>query len=233
MTLEEQVRKDLFDMRDEKYQQFQSKLMPTMDGQKVIGVRVPQLRSYVKEMMKRPDWKDYLKILPHEYYEENNVHAFLIASMKDYTECIEALEEFLPYVDNWATCDGMIPKVFKKHLPELLTPIRRWISSGKTYTVRFGIEMLMKFYLGDAFLPEYLEWVGTLPVETDDYYTNMMMAWYFSTALAKQWESAVSWIEQKRLPVWVHNKTIQKSIESYRITPEQKNYLKMFRIPVK
>ena len=233
MTLEEQVRQDLFEMRDAKYQEFQSSLMPTMDGKKVIGVRIPQIRAYVRELRKRKDWRDYLKILPHEYYEENNVHAFLIASMRDYDECIEALDAFLPYVDNWSTCDAMSPKIFKNHLPELLEPVKRWMASGKTYTVRFGIEMLMKFYLGDAFVPEYLEWVGNLQVNPDDYYLNLIVAWYFSAALAKQWDAAIPWIEQKRLPVWVHNKTIQKSNESYRITAEQKKYIKQFKISVK
>ena len=224
-----QVQQELFAMQDEGYREFHSRLIPNVDPGRIIGVRTPQLRSYAKQFAKRPEAADFLQQLPHEYYEENNLHAFLIEQMKDYEQCVAQWNRFLPYVDNWATCDMPSPKVFKKHLQELLTPIRQWMDSGETYTVRFGIGMLMRLYLEpETFSPEYPQWVAE--VRSEEYYVNMMVAWYFATALAKQWEAVVPYIEERRLTPWCHNKAIQKAVESSRITREQKDYLVTFRI---
>lgn len=224
-----QIQSDLFAMQDITYRDFHSKLMPTINKELVIGVRTPQLRKYSKELYKtqKEDAEVFMQTLPHIYYEENNVHAFLIEQIKDYDECIKALDEFLPYVDNWATCDMMAPKVFKKHLPKLLTEIKRWIASEHTYMIRFAIDMLMKFYLDEEFKTEQADMVAA--VQSKEYYIKMVIAWYFATALAKQYEVILPYIEEKRLDVWTHNKTIQKAVESYRITPEQKIYLKTLK----
>lgn len=222
-----QIQKDLLSMQDLNYRDFHSKLMPTIDKDVVIGVRTPQLRQYGKELAKKEEAVLFMEALPHKYYEENNLHAFLIEQLKEYDVCIDALNEFLPYVDNWATCDFMSPKSFKKHSAELLLEIRRWIGSKHPYTVRFAIGMLMKFYLDEAFSPEYLEMVAG--VHSEEYYINMMIAWYYATALAKQYDAVISYLEENRLGVWVHNKTIQKAIESYRISDEQKNYLRTLK----
>ncbi len=196
----------------------------------MAGIRTPELRKYAKTFSKTPEAAEFLKILPHRYYEENNLHGFLIESMRDYGQVIAALDAFLPYVDNWATCDLMRPKVFQKHLPELLEEIRRWMASDRTYTIRFGMEMLMTFYLDEAFRPEYLDWVAE--VRSQEYYVNMMIAWYFATALAKQYGAALPYIENHRLEPWTHNKAIQKAIESYRITEEQKMYLRTLKVKI-
>ncbi|MDO5112080.1 MAG: DNA alkylation repair protein [Clostridia bacterium] len=222
------VQARLFALQDLPYRDFQCKLMPTVDPAAVIGVRTPAMRQLAKEYEKSPDAAAFLSILPHEYYEENNLHGFLIERMKDYDACIAALNAFLPYVDNWATCDLMSPKVFQKHLPELLQSIKRWLSSTHTYTIRFGVEMLMRFYLDAHFDPAYLEMVAQL--RSQEYYVNMMIAWYFATALAKQYDATLPYIEGRRLDVWAHNKAIQKAIESYRITEEQKAYLRTLKI---
>ena len=222
------VQKELFEMQDEGYRAFHSKLIPSVDPAKIIGVRTPQLRSYAKQFAKRPEAEVFLQQLPHIYYEENNLHAFLIEQIKDYETCVAEWNRFLPYVDNWATCDMPRPKVFKRHLPQLRQQIRQWMDSGDTYTVRFGIEMLMSLYLEqETFSVEYLEWVAE--VRSEEYYINMMVAWYFATALAKQWESVIPYIEERRLSQWCHNKSIQKAVESNRITPEQKDYLRGLR----
>ena len=218
----------LFELQDLKYKDFHSKLMPTVDPETVIGVRTPELRSFARELAKTSDAAEYIKILPHKYYEENNLHAFLLEKIKDYDVLIKALDSFLPFVDNWATCDLMSPPIFKKHKEELLEKIKEWIKSEHTYTVRFGIKMLMSFYLDDNFKAEYLELVAA--VKSEEYYVNMMIAWYFATALAKQYGSAVAYLENRRLDKWVHNKTIQKAVESYRITEEQKEYLRSLRL---
>lgn len=223
-----EIQKELFDLQDEKYREFSSSLMPTVDPERVIGVRTPDLRKLAKKLAKKPDIDEFLRCLPHQYYEEDNLHGFIIEGMKDYETCVQAMDAFLPYIDNWATCDLISPKVFKKHLPELLDKIREWIASDRVYTVRFGIGMLMSFYLDDAFDPEYLDMVCS--VRSEEYYVNMMIAWYFATALAKQYDAAVPYIEEKRLDVWTHNKAIQKSVESRRITEEQKNYLRSLKI---
>ena len=222
-----EIQERLFEMQDVEYQAFQCKLMPTVEPDSVIGVRMPQLRQFAKEIAKREDIGDFLEQLPHQYYEENNLHGLIVEAMKDYDLCIAQLDRFLPYVNNWATCDMMSPKIFKKHLSQLLQPIQRWMAAEDVYMVRFGIGMLMKFYLDDAFEPEYREWVAA--IQSDEYYINMMIAWYFATALAKQYDSTIPFLEKRQLSTWVHNKTIQKAIESYRIKDDQKTYLRTLR----
>jgi len=228
-VIKDYIRSDLFAMQDLIYRDFHSKLMPTIDKEFVIGVRTPQLRKYSKDLYKlrKEDAEIFMQILPHTYYEENNVHAFLVEQIKEYEECIRALDAFLPYVDNWATCDMMAPKVFKKHLPLLLTEIKRWIASEHIYMIRFAIDMLMKFYLDEEFDEKYPEMVAA--VQSKEYYIKMVVAWYFATALAKQYEAILPYMEENRLDMWTHNKTIQKAVESYRITPEQKAYLKTLK----
>ena len=224
----EDIRKELFALQDEKYQAFQVKLFPTLNPESIIGVRTPDLRSYAKKLLKQEEIAEFLSDLPHRYFDENQLHAFIISEMKDYERCIGEVKRFLPYVDNWATCDQMSPKVFKKHLPELLVCIKEWIRSDETYTIRFGVGMLLEHYLDDAFSLEYPEMVAGL--RSSEYYVNMMIAWYFATALAKQYEVILPFIENRRLDTWTHNKAIQKALESYRITPEQKEYLKSLKI---
>ncbi|MEF9916336.1 MAG: DNA alkylation repair protein [Lachnospiraceae bacterium] len=217
----------LFELQDIGYRDFHAKLIPTINPDTIIGVRTPVLRKFAKEFGKHPQSKEFMSMLPHKYYEENNLHGFLIENLKDYDITMEALEMFLPYVDNWATCDLINPKIFKKHLPELLIKIRNWINSDHLYTIRFGIEMLMRFYLDDLFQVEYLELVSK--VKSQEYYVNMMIAWYFATALAKQYVPTLPYIEQNCLEPFTHNKTIQKAVESYRITTEQKIYLRTLK----
>lgn len=226
-AIEQQIQSRLFELQDLKYRDFHSKLMPTVPKETVIGVRTPALRKYAKELAKDPAAAEFMDILPHKYYEENNLHGFLIESMKDYGEVIAALERFLPYVDNWATCDMVSPKVFKKHRAELLGKAQEWIASGRTYTVRYGLGMLMQHFLDEDFQESYL--VLAAGVSSEEYYVNMMVAWYFATALAKQWEAAIPYLEQRRLSQWIHNRTIQKAVESYRVAPEQKEYLRGLR----
>lgn len=221
------VRAQLFGLQDETYRDFQSALMPTVPKEKVIGVRTPALRKLAKQLAGTPQAEAFLQALPHDYYEENNLHAFLIEAIRDYGTALAETEKFLPYIDNWATCDCFCPKVFAKHKKELLVPIRRWLDSGDAYTVRYGMEMLMRYYLDDAFRPEYLEWVAD--VRSTEYYINMMRAWYFATALAKQPDAALPWLTEKRLDLWTHNKAIQKAVESRRIPPEMKQLLRGLR----
>ena len=218
----------LFELQDTDYRDFHSRLMPNIEYENIIGVRTPALRKLAKELAKHPQINEFLDALPHRYYEENNLHAFIIETIKDYDECVSRLDAFLPYVDNWATCDMMSPKVLKKHTGELYDRIKAWIASGETYAVRFGIELLMNLYLDEEFAPEYPELV--VSVRSEEYYVNMMRAWYFATALAKQYDLILPFIEQRRLDAWTHNKTIQKAIESYRITDEQKAYLRTLKI---
>lgn len=212
----------LFSMQDAAYREFQAKLLPTVDKETIIGVRTPQLRALAKELR-----IEDLGPLPHRYYEENALHAFCIENTKDYESCMEALERFLPYIDNWAVCDSLRPKCFRKHRPELLERIKVWLQSAHTYTVRFAIGMLMVHFLEDDFSEEAPELVAS--VYSNDYYVNMMMAWYFATALAKQYDRVIGYLQRERLPLWVHNKTIQKAVESFRITQEQKDYLRTLR----
>ena len=223
----QEIRNRLFEMKDLKYKEFHSRLMPTINLEVIIGVRTPELRRFAKELWKSQAVGEFLNALPHQYYEENNLHAFLIEMIKDYNECIERLNAFLPYIDNWATCDMMAPKVFKKHLPELREQIRVWLDSKYVYEVRFAVDMLMKYYLEEEFEPKYLEWVSE--IDSEEYYLKMVVAWYFATALAKQYEAAIPYIEEQRLEKWTHNKTIQKAVESYRISGEQKEYLKKLK----
>ena len=222
------IQKRLFALQDLKYKEFHSGLVPTAETEDMIGVRVTLVRKLAKEVAKEEGCQDFLRQLPHKYYEENNLHAFIIEGMKDYEQCLAEVNRFLPYVDNWATCDSMNPKVFKKHKKELLPQIDAWLSSDKTYTIRFGIGMLMGNYLDEDFTPEYLKKVAA--VISEEYYVNMMRAWYFATALAKQYEATVKLLEERQLDIWTHNKTIQKAVESYRITPEQKEYLRTLKI---
>ena len=226
--ISDEIRDELFVLRDEKYRDFQIKLMPGVDPDRVIGVRTPQLRALAKKLAKREDAGEFLAALPHEYFDEDQLHAFMLSGMKDYDICMEKVCAFLPYVDNWATCDQMSPKVFRKNREDLLRHIREWIASDRTYTVRFGAGMLMEHFLGEDFDPAYPEMVAG--IESDEYYVNMMRAWYFATALAKNWDGALPFIEGKRLDEWTHNKAIQKSVESFRITPEQKEYLRSLKI---
>ena len=220
----EKIRTQLFSMQDLKYRDFQSKLIPTVEYDTVIGVRTPELRKYAKQLVKTDGISEFLRELPHACFDENQLHAFIISEIKDYEKCLQEVENFLPYVDNWATCDQMSPTVFKKHKEELLRNIRRWLASDKTYTVRFAIEMLMKHFLDEHFNLEYPKMVAQ--VRSDEYYVNMMIAWYFATALAKQYDAVLPFMENHCLEVWTHNKAIQKSVESYRITKEQKEYLR-------
>lgn len=264
MTL---IQERLFALQDETYRAFQCKLMPTVDPSRVIGVRMPALRQLAKEIAAEPQsMAAFLALAEHEYYEENNLHGLLINGMKDFEKCIAALDEFLPYVDNWATCDLLKPRSFRKEVggrgrrvlsgqsnesgdavkivkadvisvgteaktdideDRLLPHVRRWLASKHVYTCRFGVGVLMNYYLDEAFEPRFLEWVGA--IRSDEYYVNMGIAWYFATALAKQWEKAVKWMEEERLTEWVLRKTVQKARESYRVSEERKEYLKKLK----
>jgi 3-methyladenine DNA glycosylase AlkD len=217
----------LLSYQDETYKEFQSKLVPNIDKETIIGVRTPQIRSIVKEIFGTEEANIFLKTLPHQYYEENLVHIFLVSKIKDYNECVKEIERFLPYIDCWPVCDQATPLVFKKNHDKLLPYIKKWIKSNKVYTARFGIRMLMNEFLNDDFKEEYLEWISS--INGDDYYLKMMVAWFFATALAKQYDATIKYIENKCLDPWVHHKTIQKAIESYRISDEHKEYLKKFR----
>ena len=224
----QETRKTLLGMQDRKYGDFMKKLIPTSDPEEIVGVRTPALRELAKELGKRSDINDFLGDLPHRYFEENQLHSFVISALKDYETCVEEVGRFLPYVDNWATCDQMSPRVFKKNKEDLLVHIKKWISSEEIYTVRFGIGMLMTHYLDEDFDISYPGMVAE--IKSEEYYVNMMRAWYFATALAKQYDAVLPFIEEQRLDTWTHNKAIQKSIESRRITPEQKSYLKSLKI---
>lgn len=224
----QKVQQDLFTMQDLKYRDFHAKLMPTVDKDSVIGVRVPMLRAYAKKFGKTEEAKQFLEILPHQYYEENNLHGLLIDQMKDYELCIEELIRFLPYINNWATCDILSVKAVKGHLDSYIKNIYQWLESDYTYTIRFGINMLMHYYLEEEFKIEYPEKVAA--IRSEEYYVNMVRAWYFATALAKKYDQVLPFLEEQKMDVWTHNKTIQKAIESYRITLEQKEYLRTLKI---
>ena len=223
-----EIRQKLFELSDEKYRELQVKTTPSVDPEAFIGVRTPPLRALAKELSKRDDIADFLSGLPHRYFDENQLHGFIISLDKDFERCIANVEAFLPYVDNWATCDQTNPKVFAKHKTELLQHIRVWLASDRTYTVRFGIKMLMDHFLDESFNLKYPKAVAK--IRSDEYYVKMMQAWYFATALAKQYDAVLPFIEGKKLDAWTHNKAIQKSVESYRITDEQKQYLKTLKI---
>ena len=223
-----EVAKLLFSKQDIKYRDFQAPLFPNIDKERMIGVRTPELKKIAKELYGSELANQFIETLPHQYFDENQLHAFLISLIKDYGTCLNEVERFLPYVDNWGTCDQLSPKVFAKHKDELIVSIKKWLKSKHTYTVRFAIGLLLGLYLDDYFKKEYMELVSR--VKSDEYYINMMIAWYFATALAKQYDSAIKYIEEKKLSPWVHNKTIQKAVESYRISDEQKVYLKNLKI---
>ena len=221
------LQKRLFALRDEEYAAFQVKLTPGIKDEQVIGIRIPVLRKFAKEYAKEEGSKDFLLQLPHTYYDENLLHGMLLEQIKDYDEALQRVDAFLPYVDNWAVCDTMSPKVFGKHKKEFLPQIKKWAKSKETYTIRFAVKMLMALYLDEDFDPAYLKIPAA--VKKDDYYVNMVIAWYYATALAKQWSDTIPYLEEGRLRPWIHNKTIQKAIESYRITKEQKEYLRTLK----
>ena len=217
----------LFEKQDIKYRDFQAPLFPNIEKERMIGVRTPELKKLAKELYGSETANKFIETLPHYFFDENQLHAFLISLIKDYQTCLIEVEKFLPYVDNWGTCDQLSPKVFAKHKDELIVSIKKWLKSKHAYTVRFAIGMLMQHYLDESFKEEYMELVAS--VKSEEYYINMMVAWYFATALAKQWNFAIKYIKDNKLDSWVHNKTIQKAVESYRITPEQKEYLKSLK----
>lgn len=218
---------ELFSLQDKEYREFNSKLIPTVAKENVIGIRIPVLRKYEKEIRNTEKAKEFLNSLPHKYTEEYNLHALLLENIKSYEDTVKALNEFLPFVDNWATCDIMSIKIFKKHLDILPEQLDIWLDSTHTYTIRFAIKMYMTYYLDENFNISYMTKISK--VSSDEYYVNMMLSWYFATALAKQYETAIKFLEEKKLSEWVHNKTIQKAIESYRITDEQKTYLRTLK----
>ncbi|MCR4909194.1 MAG: DNA alkylation repair protein [Lachnospiraceae bacterium] len=222
------IQDELFKHQDIKYRDFQVKLIPNIEASSMIGVRTPELKKYAKELLKAEDVSDFLKSLPHRYFDENQLHAFIISELRDYNKCIREVTDFLPYVDNWATCDQLSPKVFKKHRKELTEHIKAWLKSEHTYTVRFGIGMLMEHFLGEDFEETYPGMVAS--VRSEEYYIRMMIAWYFATALSKQYDKIIPYIEDRRLDPWTHNKAIQKSAESRRITDERKQYLKSLKV---
>ena len=221
------VRARLLALRDPAYQAFQQKLMPTVPPGRVLGVRTPALRALARELAGTAEAGAFLRALPHDFYEEDNLHGFLLERIRTYPEALAALEAFLPYIDNWATCDCTSPKVFGRHKAELLGPVRRWLASGHTYTVRYGIGTLMRWYLDADFRPEHLGWVAG--VHSGEYYINMMRAWYFATALAKQPAAAWPWLEPGRLDEWTHRKAVQKALESRRIPEADKQRLRALR----
>ena len=226
-----EIQELLFTKQDIKYRDFQAPLFPSIDKEKMIGVRTPELKKLAKELFGSDAANKFIETLPHEYFDENQLHAFLISLIKDYDTCLKEVDRFLPYIDNWGTCDQLSPKVFAKHKDELIVDIKRWIKSKHVYTVRFAIGMLLSLYLDESFQEEYLELVSK--VKSEEYYINMMIAWYFATALAKQYDATIKYIEDKCLDPWVHNKTIQKAVESYRISDNQKAYLKSLKISKK
>lgn len=227
----QEITTQLFIMQDNEYKEFHGRLMPTVNPDTILGIRVPILRKFSNQLAKslsKEKLLEFMNELPHKYYEENNIHAFLIEKIKDFDECIVALEKFLPFVDNWATCDMMNPKILKKNTQQLFCKIKEWIASPHVYTIRYGIGMLMRYFLDDNFKMEYLDMVAA--VKSDEYYVNMMKAWFFATALAKQYEATLPYIKEKRLDNWSHNKAIQKSIESFRVPKEHKEELKRYKI---
>ncbi len=222
-----ELQEKLFYMRDEKYKEFFSALVPNIDKRRIIGVKTPQLKSLAKEFYQSSEAGEFLNSLPHEYYEENNVHGFMIERMKDFELCIAETEKYLPYIDNWSSCDQLRPPVFKKHRPELMEKIRQWLSSEEVYTVRFAVGMLMVHFLDEDFSPEYLELAGK--IQSEEYYVNMMLAWYFATALAKQYDSVLPYLTERKLTPFVHNKAIQKAVESRRVSDERKAFLRTLK----
>ena len=221
------IKEDLFSLKDEQYQEFQSSLIPTIPKDTVIGVRTPILRKYAKDMSNEVR-DSFMHELPHQYYEENILHAICLSEVKDYNLFIKEIERFLPYIDNWAVCDIIKPKVVQKDKKDFNQYIKKWINSNEVYTIRYGVDMLMTYYLDEDYRKTYLKY--PLKVKSSDYYVKMVVAWYYATALAKHYDDTIVILEEKKLSKWVHNKTIQKAIESYRITLEQKEYLKSLKI---
>lgn len=223
-----EILQELLLMQDDRYRDFQSSLIPTVAKERIIGVRTPKLRAFAKRLRGSPEAEAFLRVLPHDCFEENQLHAFLIEEIRDYTTCISALNAFLPHVDNWATCDMMSPKVLGRHSEALRREITHWLASPHPYTVRYAIGMLMRWYLDAHFSNADLQAVAS--TESENYYVKMMIAWYFATALAKQYDAAILYLQMPQLPPWTHNKTIQKALESSRITAEQKQYLRTLKI---
>lgn len=226
-AIEKEVRSTLFSMQDTEYKAFHEKLIPNIQPERIIGVRTPILRKYARTFSKSDEAEKYMQLLPHNYYEENNLHAFLIENIKDYKKAMEETEKFLPYIDNWATCDSFSPKIFKKYPSQVYTKIRQFINSKEPYTIRYGIGLLLSNFLDEEFSPEMPALVAD--VVSEEYYVNMMCAWYMATALAKQEKVILPYLQENRLRIWIHNKTIQKAVESRRISPEMKAYLRTLR----
>ena len=222
-----EIQKRLFALQDTAYRDFTAPLLPTVEPESIIGVRIPAVRALAKELRTEGKTQAFLRQLPHRYYEENILHAAILDRERDFKVCMEELERFLPFVDNWSVCDGLDPTVLKKHHAELSEYIPAWLASERPYTIRFGVSVLMSHFLDEDFRPAYLEQVAAL--RSEEYYVNMMIAWYFATALAKQYEAAVPFIGERRLARWTHNKSIQKAVESRRIPEERKAYLKTLR----
>lgn len=218
----------LFELQDIKYQLFHSKLVPNIPAESIIGVRNPLLKSLAKELFSDPCKDEFMQELPHKYYEENQLHIMMICLEKDFDRCISELEVFLPYADNWAVTDQPSPKCFKKKHKELLPVIKKWLDSDHVYTARYALNIFMREFLDEDFDSDYVELI--CEKHGEDYYLKMMIAWYFATALAKKYDAVIPYIENKRLDTWTHNKAIQKAVESYRITDEQKDYLKSLKI---
>ena len=228
MQLTEEIRQTLFSYADENFAGFSQKLIPTLKKECFIGVRTPQLKAIAKEYAKRDNIDEFLNDLPHKYHEENNLHAFILSGIKNVDEAVDKIEKFLPYINNWSTCDQLRLKCFSKRGEELRGTFYRWVESDKVYTIRFGVGMLMSYCLGDKFSDED---VGKLlQITEDDYYVKMMIAWYLATALAKNYDEVLPYIQGKKFSPWIHNKAIQKSVESFRITEGQKDYLKSLKI---
>ena len=221
------LQEELLKLQDIAYRDFHSSLMPGVDKEAVIGVRTPVLRAFAKKFSKTEEAGQFMNELPHKYYEENNLHMMLIAQIKDYNMCVSETEKFLPYIDNWATCDSPLPKCFDKNKEDIIVRAKNWIATDDTYVKRYGMGVMMRMFLDEDFKEEYIQLVAG--VKSEEYYVNMMIAWYLATALAKQWTATIPYLEERRLSEWVHRKTIQKAVESYRISPEQKIYLKSLR----
>ncbi|MBP5448196.1 MAG: DNA alkylation repair protein [Treponema sp.] len=219
------IQKTLRQMADPKTAAFTSRIIPNVDPKTILGIKTPELRALAKEL--RANQK-FLSDLPHKYFEENQLHGFVVSGIKDFDLCVAELERFLPFIDNWATCDQTSPVCFKKNRAALLPLIKKWIKSKRVYTVRFAIGMLMRHFLDEDFAPEYLEMVAA--VKSDEYYIKMEVAWYFAEALAKQWDAALPYIKAKRLEAWTHNKAIQKARESFKISDERKELLKGLKV---
>lgn len=215
-------------MQDIEYKNFHSKLMPTIDDERIIGIRVPALRKFAKTLFKQDIKNSFMNNLPHYYYEENNIHAFLIERIDDFDEALEETNKFLPYIDNWATCDMFSPKIFKKEPALIYEKVKQWLKSDETFIVRFGIVTLLQFYLDELFQEEMLSLVSN--VKREEYYIKMAVAWYFSIALVKQYDKTISYFTTQQLENWTHNKAIQKAIESRRISEERKVYLRSLKV---